>query len=419
MEKDILIWGAGKIGRGFIGDLFQSANYQITFIDSAKGLVDKLNENRKYTVHKLVSETEGEKTVIQGFTAVHTSEKKRITELLTDSELMALAVFPDAFDETGKELAEAICIRAQKCPNKPLDILVCTNITHPAEKLAESVRKHLPADALVYFAGHVGLIECLVIRMAVQPQKEMLAQDELVVVTNGYPDLIVDKTAFKGSIPAMPGLVFSENIVAEEQRKMLTYNMVHALYAYTGITKGYEYVYECTSDEEVNAIAESALGEIGEGLIRAYGFSRDEMEQWNKRVLANMANPILKDKLLRVGGDPVRKLKRNDRLTGAALLCRNNGIMPYYLAKAIAYGFLFCHEEDMPSVQIQRFIKKFGLKKAVIEYCGLDREPELVQMIFDHYCKALELKPLREGGYQSGRFYQKGLCPGFRERKKV
>jgi len=49
-EKKIVIWGAGRIGRGFIGDIFSDAGYQLTFIDDAHVLVDGLRKQGTYRV---------------------------------------------------------------------------------------------------------------------------------------------------------------------------------------------------------------------------------------------------------------------------------------------------------------------------------------------------------------------------------
>lgn len=389
-ENKMLIWGAGKIGRGFIADLANDGGYQITFVDTEMSLIEKLKDKKQYSVYKLQSEKQSNCVIIKDFDAIHTAQTEQIQNVLCDMNLMALVVFPTAFDEVGSALADMITDRAKKNIESQLNILVCTNIVHPTEKLKGSIFTHLDEETKAYFEQNIGLVECLVIRMAVQPQQELIEKDELVVVTNGYPELIVDKTAFKGELPEIPGLVFTDNITAEEQRKMYTYNMVHALYSYIGITKGYEYVYECTRDEQVNQIAKYALDEIGQGLIKEFGFSEEDMAKWNLRVLQNMANPILKDKLVRVGGDPIRKLKRNDRLTGAALLCRKNGVMPYFLSMAIAYGYMFSNPEDQASLTINKTIKKYGLKRAVIEFSQLVQEPDMVQTIFNHYKKALD-----------------------------
>ena len=50
IEKKIVIFGAGKIGRSFIGQLFGQAGYQVVFIDNDRELVENLDRRKSYTV---------------------------------------------------------------------------------------------------------------------------------------------------------------------------------------------------------------------------------------------------------------------------------------------------------------------------------------------------------------------------------
>lgn len=115
------------------------------------------------------------------------------------------------------------------------------------------------------------------------------------------------------------------------------------------------------------------------------GLKKKEMDEWNRETLENMANPILMDKVERVGADPIRKLKKQDRLTGPALLCKDNGVFPYYLTKAIANGFLFGNESDKNATIVKEYTEYYGIKAAAQKYCQLDDEPELIGMIAEHY----------------------------------
>ena len=50
MKIKILIYGAGAIGRGFLGYKFSSQRYELSFVDKNKELINKLNKNKKYQV---------------------------------------------------------------------------------------------------------------------------------------------------------------------------------------------------------------------------------------------------------------------------------------------------------------------------------------------------------------------------------
>jgi len=413
-NNSILIWGSGKIGRGFVADLFAEADYQLNFIDANRELIEQLKRQRKYTILKMSAKGKVSRKVIKDYEAYHISEKDIIRQRLLSVPLIAVAVYPSVYAEITREIAGAIELRARE-NSGPLDIILCANILHPALEFRELLEGCLSDQAKDYFNKKVGLIESVVIRMAVEPSREMKEEDPLVVVTNGYPDMPVDKSGFKGNLPDIEGLVFSDNIEAEEIRKIYTYNMVHAIFGYLGNRKGYEYIMDCINDPDIYMIAEGALNEIGEALQEEYGFTKEEMDKWNRDLLDNMANPILKDKVSRVGADPVRKLKRGDRLTGPALLCRKHGILPYYIAKGIACAFLFEDPEDKEAQVIKEYIQEHDIKKAIEHFTGLKQEKELIQLIYEHYLKALD-KVIKED-YKKVDLYKKAFKQGFKYEK--
>lgn len=416
--KEMVIWGGGKIGRGFVADLFNS-KYKLNFIDADKNLVQQMKKRSGYTVLKMSSKDKTEKKLINNYNAYHISEKDLIRKKLLSVSTLALAVYPSVFPAVAEEFAEIIEEKAKKNNIRSLDIIICANISHSASKFRKLLIKKLSKEGKKYFDKKVGLVEALVIRMAVEPSPKMLEEDPLVVLTNGYPEMPVDKFGFKGERPEIKGLKYTENIEAEETRKIYTYNMVHAVLAYLGKQKQYENVIDCINDDDICQDAINALNEIGNGLQNKYSFSEDEMEKWNKNVLKNMANPILKDKVNRVGADPVRKLKRDDRLTGSALLCRKQGILPYYLAKGIAYGLMFDNPDDESSQVIKGYMQDHELKETIKKFTGLDREKELIQLIYQHYKQANNAKKenyiqedhqkvkLLKKAYKSGCKYEK------------
>lgn len=377
----IVIWGAGKIGRGFIADLFHQGGYEITFIDSDRKLVDMLNRKREYSVITIPANDNRETSQVKGYSAYHTSEKENIPEILYNASLLAIATFPNAYYSISETLSEVIERRAKSEKSLPLDILVCANILNPSFCLKELIMSRLSDRGQEYFNEMVGLVETLIIRIAIEANERQKSIDPLVVITNGYPEIPLDKTAFKGVLPDIKGLLYTDRINAEEIRKIYTYNMVHAVFAYAGARKKYRYVTECSSDPEILQLVKNTLSEVSEGLQIAFGFSALEMNEWNEKVLVNMTNPVFQDTLIRIGADPVRKLGREDRLVGPALMCRKNGILPYFLSKVIAYAFLFDQPEDKGCQEIKEYIKARGIEETIANYCGLEKEKDLVWLI--------------------------------------
>jgi len=383
--KKIVIWGAGKIGRGFIADLFNQGGYEIAFIESDRKLVDMLNRKRKYSVISIPPNGNQNISYVNNFSVYHTSEKENISEILYDTNLLAIVTFPNAYNSISEILSEVIERHAKSENSLPLDILLCANIFNPSSSLKELLMNRLSDKGQEYLNEKVGLVETLIIRIATEANEQQKSVDPLVVITNGYSELPLDKTAFKGVLPDIKGLLYTDRIKAEETRKIYTYNMVHAVFAYAGARKNYRYVTDSSSDPEILQLAKNTLSEISEGLQIAFGFSATEMNEWNEKVLVNMTNPVLQDTLIRIGADPVRKLGREDRLVGPALMCRKNGILPYYLSKVIAYAFLFDQPEDKGCQEIKESIKAHGIKETIANYCGLEKEKDLVWLILSLY----------------------------------
>ena len=59
--KKAVQFGAGNIGRGFIGALLSQSGYHVVFADVVDKIIDKINEDKTYTVHVMDVECEDQK----------------------------------------------------------------------------------------------------------------------------------------------------------------------------------------------------------------------------------------------------------------------------------------------------------------------------------------------------------------------
>lgn len=388
MNQKILIWGAGKIGRGFLGDLFHQAGYGLVFVDRNKQVVEDLNSRPSYTVVHCGNDGQCKEVSVSGYTALHMPQKDAVIKQLDECSLMAVAVPPEGFPELAEMLHAAVCQRMAEHSDKTLDIIFCVNIFDPAQKLRDELDARLSSNEKAYCDKYFGFVSALTWRLAIVPDDELRARDPLAVVTNGYPELPVDKKAFLGGLPSVAGLAFTDNLPQMELRKYYTYNMLHAVFAYMGYFRGHALAFESIADPVVIQTARGALDEIGQALMLSCGFTQEDTDQWNEAAIKQLDNPMIKDTLVRLGADTSRKLGRNERLTGPALLCRDHGVWPYYLTKAIAHAFLFDPEADERSRMVSEYARVYGIKEAAKRFCGLENEPELLEMISMHYNRA-------------------------------
>jgi mannitol-1-phosphate 5-dehydrogenase len=294
-----VIFGAGRIGRGFAGDLFAAAGYRLTFVDAAEALVAQMRAAGRYTVVHARGAGERADRVISGFTALSTA----------DAEAVAAAV-------AGADCWPWPCSRgiSRRWPGNwwrawrggagasgaPLDIVLCCNLAHAGPAFRAALAAALPAETV----ARLGVIETLVIRMVAEPPAEELAHDPLLVWTNGYGEFPVDRRAWQGEIPPVPAFRLVDDMRAEEMRKLYSYNTFHAALAYHGALRGIERVVDCLADAQVSAAAEGALAEAAAALRAEYGFGAEEMARWCAGVRAQTDNATLGDTVRRFGAIP-------------------------------------------------------------------------------------------------------------------
>ena len=296
-NKRILIWGSGKIGRGFIADVFSANGYGIDFVDTDTELITLLNERKHYTLYCIPDKNDIIKKILSGFNAYHVSDTQNIDALLTTAELLSIVVYPESFPDISKMLLHAIDLRSKADNNNPLDVLIFANITDARDLLVSTLDSLMDDTQRKYCAEHFGFSSAIIIRVAVEAPDELKKEDPLVVYTDGYPDLILDSTGIATRLPQLKNIIYTGNIDAEARKKLYIYNMAHAYAAYMGQLRGYRMIYEALADPDICFMVSEALNEATLGLCAEYGYDPREMADTNAAVIKKFSNPILNDTL--------------------------------------------------------------------------------------------------------------------------
>ena len=74
--KKAVQFGAGNIGRGFIGALLSQSGYHVVFADVVDKIIDKINEDKTYTVHVMDVECEDQK--IENISGVNSTKPEAV-----------------------------------------------------------------------------------------------------------------------------------------------------------------------------------------------------------------------------------------------------------------------------------------------------------------------------------------------------
>lgn len=255
--KKTIMYGAGNIGRGFVGALLSQSGYEVAFIDVAQPLVQKINEAGCYTV-RTISNDGFSDTLITNVCAIDGRDREAVAEAIAGADLAATAVGVNILGQIAPNIAEGVRRRFQRT-DAPLDIIICENLLDADRVLAEMIRQHLTEQEQALFSKRIGLVEASIGRMVPVQTEQMRLDDLLRVYVEAYAFLPVDRAAFCGEIPTIQGLVPYTPFGYYIQRKLFLHNMGHAVCAYLGLCFGYTYIAEAAEDPDMLLLVKNAM----------------------------------------------------------------------------------------------------------------------------------------------------------------
>ena len=393
--KQALMYGAGNIGRGFIGQLFHMSGYEISFIDVNMAVIDKMNTDGQYPIYI----TEGEsyrEYLVTGVHGVNGRDNEAIAEAMASADIMATAVGVNILKFIAAPFACGVRRRMEKGIEAPLNVIICENMIEADKYFAGLVKQNLSEEEAKYFDSHIALVEPSIGRMVPATPKEIAEQNPLAVCVEPYCELPVDKHAFKGEIPAIANMVPFAPFDFFIRRKLFMHNMSHALTAYFGALRGYTYIWEAALDADIRKLAGDALAEASKALNLEYGVSADELKAFSDNLLERFENKLLGDTIERVGKDTKRKLSENDRLIGVAKLCEKLGIPSTNILAGVAAGLHFAPEADESSCEVAKDARENGVFHALETYCGVSADAPMAKVIKDYYEKIGAKTPIAE-----------------------
>ncbi|MEA3346404.1 MAG: hypothetical protein U9Q78_09240 [Chloroflexota bacterium] len=381
--KGIVIFGAGKVGRGFLGQLFTESGYQVTFVDVDRELVEAVNARGGYRLQLV--DNEGTKELwIEPVRAIDGRDVDRAVAYLNKVELAATAVGARALPEIAPTLAQAISQRADQAIELPLNIITCENLQNADKILQAMVREKLESRYHPFLEDRVGFVKAVIGRMMPPIPSEMRQQDPALMIAEPYRgELIVSQEEILGPIPEVIGLRAERYFEAWAARKLYLHNASHAMLAYLGYLKGLTYGYEALYDPDVRPHLDRALDESLRALAMEFGFEESGLRSYAAGILRRLDNRALADTIFRLARDPMRKLGPEDRLVGPARLALKHGIAPRGLAWGIGAGLAYDDLKDPHAAELQRLLSAEGIEGVLRSVCDLDLEAQPSKQLFD------------------------------------
>lgn len=391
MSQTAVLFGAGAVGRGFLGQLFSESGYEVVFVDVDIPLIERLNARHAYPIH-LVSNAGTQEVLVKPVRAIDSRQAEEVSRAVAEASIAATAVGARVLPHIAPLVAAGIHRRAAVSGSPPLNIIICENLKDAAASFRKMVAEHLPDSSRDDMQQNIGFVDTVIGRMVPPPTEEMRARDPSLIAVEHYKELPVERAAFVGPIPHIVGMEACDNFPAYTARKLYIHNCGHAYLGYLGYLAGYEYGYEALADIHIRADFEHAMRESIAGIVAAYGVEAAWLEKHQADLTERFANRALGDTIFRIARDPLRKLAPRDRLIGAARLAEIAGIKPHALAKGIAAGYHFSAREDPLAVELQDLIQNRGISAALETVSGLKPGEPLTALVLEQY-STLTKKP--------------------------
>lgn len=362
-------FGAGNIGRGFVGLLLHEGGYELVFSDVAAPLVDAINAVDHYTVREVGPG--GVDTVVTGFRAVNSAENAdELIEEIAGANVVTTAVGPTVLRFVAPHIVAGLALRDPSSP--PLQIMACENAINATDVLREEM-KVAAGGAWDALEGRAVFANTAVDRI-VPAQPEGGGVD---VTVEPFFEWAIERGPFGVEPPVIPRAHFVDDLAPYIERKLFTVNTGHATAAYFGAAAGSDTIAAALADEVIAGRVDAALRETSALLEVKHGLDAEELARYRATILDRFRNDVLPDTVWRVGRQPLRKLSRHERFIGPAAQAIERGLGVDGLLDAISAALAFDDAEDAQSVDLQRMLRTQDAASVTAEVTGLEADHPL------------------------------------------
>lgn len=371
-------FGAGNIGRGFIGQLLSESGYEICFIDVNQNIIDDINSLKQYSIE--IVDDSHKRILVKKISAQNCKEKCTVINKISQADIITTAVGPNILKVIAPIIAAGLAERI-RTHKKAINIIACENIIMASSVLKQFVCNYLAPDECAVLKKYVGFPNSAVDRL-VPIQK---STEKLLVQTESFFEWDIDETAIIGTRPLIKGAKYVKNLKAYIERKLFAVNATHAAIAYLGYTKNIKYINCALENDDIKNTVKLLLNEAGILLNKKYDFDLLEYGEYTQATLKRFSNKYISDDITRVCRDPIRKLSPNDRLAAPAIQLAEKGIIAKGYATVIAAALCFDYKNDKEATILQTDIKNNGVAETLFKYSKIEPQSDLGKCILEEY----------------------------------
>lgn len=381
--KKALIFGAGKIGQGFIGDLLHEDGYEIIFADVSDEVIEEINEKNCYSLF-LTNHNYEEKIIDNVFALSLLKNQEQIIEAITQVDIITTSVMKTNLVSVAPILAKGLKRRLDEGRSRVL-VMACENAIMGTDTLVNLMidTNIITLDQLKEIGSYPNTGVDRFVFGGIYKGKEGTA------VSDSHELAIERQKLDDPDSKPITGAEYVDNLEAVLKRKIYLVNCWLAITSYIGYTKGYKMVDEALRDEDIQKIVRKAVIESAAGLERKFGFSNDEMNDYINDMIIKRYDDYnqegINDPVARVARQPIRKVSPDDRIMGPAYIAAEYNLPNEHLLYGAAYVFKYDNPEDDEAVKLQEYIKIHGIETAIEKFSGLKQGSEMFQLVLNYY----------------------------------
>lgn len=337
-QKTILVFGAGAVGRGLLGDLFSSAGWLVSYLDVDPSIVEALRRNCSYQL-RTVGRNESV-TRVGPVTAGYSTDPSCVLAEVARADVIATAVGAAALPEVASALRTPLLARMAD-RDAPVDILLCENVHDAAGLMRKYLMSDEPRGVADMLNDRVGLVETSIGRMIPASESGSTRGDATTIAVEPYRFLPVDAAAMRGEALNVAGVIhYSGDFSFYSERKLYVHNMAHYMCGLLGKARGLQFVWQAVADTGIRYFMRAAMLEVCVALAAHHGQPLAALMEHVDDLLHRFGNVALADPVTRVVRDPRRKMGPTDRLAGAMAVTTAMGLPSRHLSLGVAAGTL-------------------------------------------------------------------------------
>ena len=359
-------FGAGNIGRGFIGQLLHQNGFEICFVDTNAELISQLNQDGGYRIDIM---DEQETTVfVDRISALNSlTETEKVITAIKEADILTTSVGANNLVKIAPTIAKGLSERFKQ--KRSINILANENAINASNILKEAVYKTLSQQEAAVYDDYAYFANTAIDRQSLGK----VVEGKAVAVVEPYYEWVINRKQLDPATPfEMKHVVLIDDMQPYIERKLYIVNAAHAAIAYLGDLHGYQTIQEAIRDAEIVKVVNQFLAENSAYFVQKYRFDSAELQRFIEKTLKRQGNQKLSDEITRVGGSPIRKLGPNDRLVAPVVKLEALGV-PYETGvKVIAAGYHYHHSNDSEAEKIHALIEEKDLKATIKKISHLD-----------------------------------------------